>query len=121
MFENRMLRRIFGPERDEVIGGWRKFHNDELYKFYFSQSIIKMLKSRKMNWTCHVARIREKMGLVEMSEGETPPGRPRRMWEDNIKIDLGETRLYNMDWIDLAQDRDQWRHLVDMAMNLLVP
>jgi hypothetical protein len=73
-----------------VVGGWRKLHNDELYKCYFSPTIIKMIKSRKMNWTSHVARIREKMILVEMPEGKTAPGRPSRRCVDNIKMNLGE-------------------------------
>jgi hypothetical protein len=103
-----------------VVGGWRKLHNEELYKFYFSLSRIKMIKSMRINLAGHVARIRQKIILVEMPEGKTPPARPSRRWEDNIKMDLGEIRWGDMDWIDLAEDRDQWRAVVNTVMTLLV-
>jgi hypothetical protein len=87
-FENRVLRRIFGPKRDEVTGGWRKLYNEELYNLYSSPSIIRMMKARRMKWARHVARMWENRNayriLVEMPEGKRPLGRPRRMWVDNI-------------------------------------
>jgi hypothetical protein len=92
VFENRVLRGIFGPERDAVIGGWRKLHNEELYNLYFSSSIIRIIKSRRMRWVWHVARMGEKSNahriLVGKPEGNRPLGRPRRWWEDNIRINL---------------------------------
>jgi hypothetical protein len=89
VFENRVLRRIFGPKRYGVTGGWRKLHN-----FYPSPSIIRIIKSRRMKWAEHVARMGEKRNvyrlLVEKPEGKRPLGRPRRRWMDNIKMDLLE-------------------------------
>jgi hypothetical protein len=97
VFENRVLRRIFEPKRDEVIGGWRKMHNEELHKLYSSPSIIRMIKSRKMRWEPHVARMGEKRNayriLVGKPEGKRPLGRPRRRWVDNIKMDLKRDRM----------------------------
>jgi hypothetical protein len=125
VFENRVLRRIFGPKRDELTGGWRKLHNEELQNLYSSPSIIRMIKSRRMSWTGHVARRREKMNayriLVGKSEGKSPLGTPRRKWMDNIKMDLIEIEWGGMDWIDLAQDRDEWRARVNTVVKLRVP
>jgi hypothetical protein len=125
VFENRVLRRIFGPKRDEVTGGWRKLHNEELHNLCSSTSIIRMIKSRRMRWAGHVARMGEKRTayrrLVGNPEGKRPLGRPRRRWVDNIKIDLREIGWVGGDWIDLAHDRDQWRALVNTVMNLRVP
>jgi hypothetical protein len=108
-----VLRTIFGPKRDEVTGDWRKLHNDELHNLYCSPNIIKMIKSRRMKWVGHVARMGEKSNtyriLVGMPEGRRPLGRPRHRWVDDIKIDLTEIGSDGMDWIDRAQDRDQWR------------
>jgi hypothetical protein len=88
----KQLRRIFGPKRDEVTGEWRRLHNKELYAVYSSQNIIRVMKSRRLRWTGHVARMGERRGsyraLVEKPEGRRPFGRPRRRWEDNIKMDL---------------------------------
>jgi hypothetical protein len=92
VFENRVLRRILGPKRDEVTGEWRRLHNKELYALYFSPSIIRVIKSRRLRWAGHVARMGERRGayrtLVGKPEGRRPLGRPRRRWEDNIKMDL---------------------------------
>jgi hypothetical protein len=123
--ENRGNRRIFGPKRDEVTGGWRKLHNEELHNLYPSPSIIRMIKSRRMRWAWHVARMGEKRNayriLVGKPEVKRPLGRPRDRWVDNVKMDLRETGWGGIDWINLAQDRDQWRALVNMIMNLWVP
>jgi hypothetical protein len=93
-FENRVLRRIFGPKRDEVTGEWRKLHNEELNDLYSSLNIVPVIKSRKMSWTGHEARMRERRGvyrvLVGKPEGMRPLGRPRSRWEHNIKMDLQE-------------------------------
>ena len=92
VFENRVLRRIFGPKRDEVTGEWRKVHNEELNDLYCSPNIVWVIKSRRMRWVGHVARMGERRGvywvLVEKPEGKRPLGRPRRIWKDNIIMEL---------------------------------
>jgi hypothetical protein len=108
VFENRLLR-IFGPKTDGVMGGWRKLHNEELHHLYSSPSIIRIIKSRRMRWAEHVARMGEKRNvcrlLVRNPEGKRPLERPRHRWTDNIKMDLLEIGLSVVDWIGLAQDR----------------
>ena len=124
MFENRVLRRVFGSKRDEVTGEWRKLHNEELRNLYSLPNIVRVVKSRRMRWARHVVRVGEGRGvhrvLVRTSEGKRPLGRPRRRWEDNIKMDLREVGGVG-DWIELARDRDRWRALVNTVMNLRVP
>jgi hypothetical protein len=94
VFENRVLRRIFGPKRDEVTGEWRRLHNEELYALYSSPNIIRVIKSRRLRWAGHVARMGERRGayraLVGKPEGRRPLGRPKCKWKDNIKMDLRE-------------------------------
>jgi hypothetical protein len=125
VFENRVLRRIFGPRRDEVTGEWRRMHNEELIDLYPSPNIVRVLKSRRMRWAGHVARMGERRGayrvLMGKSEGRRPLGGPKRRWEDNIKTDLREVGCGCVDWIGLAQDRERWRALVSAVMNLRVP
>jgi hypothetical protein len=100
-------------------------HNDELHDLYSSQNIVRVIKSRRMRWAGHVARMDEGRGvyrvLVGRSEGKRPLGRPRLRWEDNIKIDLTEIGIDGANWIRLAQDRVQWRAFVKTVMNLRVP
>jgi len=124
VFENRVLRRIFGPRRDEVTGEWRSLHNEELNDLYSSPNIVRVIKSRRMRWAGHVARMCEERGvyrvLVGKPEGRRPLGRPRRRWADII-TDLQEVGCVYMDWIGLAQNRDRWRTLVSAIMNLRVP
>jgi hypothetical protein len=119
--EKRVLRRIFGPKRDEVTGEWRKQHNKELCDLYSSQSIIRIIKSRKIRWAGHVAPMGEKRNayrlLVGQPEGNRLLGRPRCKWVSNIRMDLEEVGWGDVDWIDLAQDR---RALVNLVMNLCV-
>jgi hypothetical protein len=119
------LRRIFGPKRDGVTGGWRKLHNEELHNLYSSPSITRIIKSRRMRWAGHVARMGEERNvyrlLVGKPEGRIPLGRPRRRWIDNIKMDLLEIELNVVDWMSLAQDRYRWRALVSSVMNPRVP
>jgi hypothetical protein len=109
VLENRVLRRIFGPKRDRMTGGWRKLHNEELHNLYYSPSIIRIIKSRKMRWAGHVARMREKRIvyrlLVGKPERKRPLGRLRRRWMNNIEMDLVEIEWCVVDWIGLAQDR----------------
>jgi hypothetical protein len=125
VFENRVLRKIFGPKRNEVIRGWRGLHNEELHNLYGTQSIIRMIKSRRMRVAEHVERMGDKRNadriLVIKQEGKKQLGRPRRMWEDNIKMDLREIGWDGIDSIDLAQDRDKWRAIVNTVINLRVP
>jgi hypothetical protein len=125
VFENRVLRRIFGPKRDGLTGRWRKMHNEELHNLYSSQNIIRFIKSKRTKWAEQVARMGEKRNvyrlLVGKAEGNRPLGRPRHRWMDNIKMDLLEIGLSVVDWIGLAQDRYSWRALVNSVMNLRVP
>jgi hypothetical protein len=124
VFENRVLRRIFGPKREED-GSWRKLHNDELHSFYSSPNNVRVIQSRRVRWAGHVARMGEGRGvyrvLVWRPESKRLLGRPRRRWEDNIKMDLRETGIDGADWIRLVQDRFQWRAFVNAVMNFRVP
>jgi len=123
VFENRVLRRVFGSKRDEVTGEWRKLHNEVLRDLYSLPNIVRVVKSRRMRWAEHVARMGEGRGvhrvLVGKPEGNRPLGRPRRRWED-IKMDLREVGGGG-DWMEMAQDRDRWRALVNTVLNLRVP
>ena len=124
-FENMVLRRIFGPRRDEVTGEWWRLHNEELTDLYSSPNIVRVIKARRMRWAGHVARMGEERGayrvLVGKPEGKRALGRPRRRWVDNIRMDLQEVGYGSVDWIGLPQDRDRWRTLVSAVMNLRVP
>ena len=116
VFENRVLRRIFGPERDEVRGDWRKLHNEELNNPY-SPGIVRLIKLRSMRWAGHIVHVGERRGkyrvLVEKPEGKIPHGRPRHRWEDNIKMALQEVGFRGRDWTMLVQDMDRWWALVN--------
>jgi hypothetical protein len=122
--ENRVLRNIFGPKREED-GSWRKLHNDELHSLYSSQNIVTVITSRRMRWARHVARMGEGRGiyrvLVGRPEGKRPVRRPRRWWEDNIKMNLRETGIDGANWIELPQDRVQWRAFLNTVIKLRVP
>jgi hypothetical protein len=115
---------IFGPKRKED-GSWRKMHNDELHSLYSSPNIVRVIKSRRMRWTGHVARMGEGRGvyrvLVGGPEGKRPLGRPTSRCEDDVKIDLREIGIDGANWIQLAQDRVQWRAFVSTVMNLRDP
>jgi hypothetical protein len=125
VFEKRVLRRVFGPKRDEVTGEWRKLHNEKLNDLYSLPNIVRVVKSKRMRWAGHVARMGEERGvhrvLVGKPEGKRPLGRPRCRWEDNIKMVVEEVGGGRGDWMELAQDRDRWRTLVSTVKNLRVP
>ena len=103
VFENRVLRSVFGPKRDEVTGEWRKLHNEELNDLYSLPNIVRVVKSRIMRWAGHVARMGEERGvhsvLVGKPEGNRPLGRPRCRWEDHITMDLQEVGGSRGDWM----------------------
>jgi hypothetical protein len=124
VFKNRVLRRIFGPNRDEVAGEWWKFHIEKLHILYLSPNIIRQIKSRRMRWAGYVERMREARNvykvLVEIPEGKSPLVRPRRRWEDEIRMDFRESGCGSVEWIQLAQDRDRWRAVVNTVTNLRV-
>jgi hypothetical protein len=124
VFENRVLRRIFGPKREED-GSWRKLHNDELHSLDSSPNIVRVIKSRRMRWAGHVACMGEGRGvyrvLVGRTEGKRQVGRPRHRWENNIKMDLREIWIDGANLIQLPQDRVQWRACVNTVMDLQVP
>jgi hypothetical protein len=125
VFENRVLRRIFGPKRDEVMGEWRKVHNEELRDLYSLPSIIRIIKSRRIRWAGHLARMWEKRNvyrlLVGKPKGKRPLGRPRHRWVYNIRMDLEEVGWDDVDWIGLSKDRNRWKALVNSVLNLRVP
>jgi len=124
MIENRVLRRTFGPMRDEITGEWRKLHTEEPNDLYSSRNIFRFIKSRRMRWAGHVPRMGESRGvyrvLMRKPEGKGPLGRHRQRWEDNIKMDLQEVGWGGMDWIDMAQGKDRWWALVKVVMKLRV-
>jgi hypothetical protein len=111
MFQNRVLRRTVGLKKDGVTGGWRKLHNEELHNLYSLQSIIRMTKSRRMRWAGPTVHMGE-MIFVGEPEGRRL-GKHRHKWKDNIKMDLTERGWGGTNLIDLAQDRDQWKALVN--------
>jgi hypothetical protein len=119
------VNRRFGPKRDEVTGKWRKLHNEELSDLYSLPNIVRVVKSRRMRWAGHVARMVEGRGvhrvLVGKPEGKRPLGRPRRRWEDTIKMGLQDVGGGYGDWMELAQDRERWRAFVSAVMNFRVP
>jgi len=125
VFENMVLRRIFGSRKDEVMGEWRRLHNEELNNLYSSPNIVWVIKSRRMRWAGHVVHMGEERGvyrvLLGKLEGKRLLGRPRHRWVDNIRTDLQKVGCGYMNWIGLAQDRDSWRTLVSAVMNLRVP
>jgi hypothetical protein len=122
VFENRVLRRKFGPKRDEATGEWGRLRNEELNDLYSSPNIIQVNKSKGMLWAGYVKCMGEMciQDFGERPEGRRPLGRSRHRWEDNIKMDLQEVGR-GMDWTDLAQDRNRWRALVNVVMKLRVP
>jgi hypothetical protein len=125
VFENRVLRRIFGSKRDEVTREWRKFNIDKLNVLYSSPNIVRAIKSRRMRWAGHVARMGEgrcvNRTLVGKRGGKRPLGRPRLRWDDNIKMDIQKVGCGAIDWIEIAQGRARCRVLANVVMNFRVP
>jgi len=125
VFENRVLRTVFEPKRDEVTREWRKLDNEDLNDLYSLPNIVRVVNSRRMRWAGHVARMGRGRGvyrvLVVKPGGKSPLERPRRRWEDNNKMDLQELGGGCGDWMELAQDRNRWRALVSTVMKFRVP
>ena len=124
MFENRVLRGIFGPKRDEVTRKWRKLNNEDFNDLYSSPNIVRVIKLRRMRWKEYVAHQEERRDLyrilVGKPEGKRQLRRPRHSWEDNIRMGLQEVGCRGREWIKLAQDRDRWWELVNVVMKLRV-
>ena len=120
VFENRVLR-IFGPKRNEVTREWRKLHNEDLNDLYSSPNIVRVIKWRKMRWAGHVARMGETTGVYRILVGKPEEKKHLEDWEHNIKMHLQEVGCGGLDWVELAQDRDRWRALVNAVMNFWVP
>jgi hypothetical protein len=122
-FENKLLRRISGLNRDDIIEGSKKLHNEELHNLHSSSNIIRMIRSRRMRLARHIACMRPKRNeyrvLVGKQERKKPLGTPRHKWENNIKMDLKEIGWGGTDQFNLAQDRDQWQTLVNTVMSLM--
>jgi hypothetical protein len=121
VFENRVLRRVFGHKRDEVTVGWRKLHHGELHNLYSTPDIIRQIKSRIMRWAGHVARMGEGRNVYRILVGK-PEGKNHLEDQgvDGIKMDLREIGWGCVEWIHLAQDRDRWRDVMNAVMNLRV-
>ena len=119
-----ILGQIFGPKRDEN-GEWRRLHKEELHSLYRSPNIVRVIQSRKLRWAGHVARMEDGRSafkiLTGYPTGKRSLGRPRRRWEDNIRVDLGKIGISAGNWVDSALDRNYWRALVNAALNLRVP
>jgi hypothetical protein len=117
-----VLRRIFGLKREELAGDWRRLHSGELYNLHTSPNVIRVIQSRRMRWVVHVACVGEMREvyniLIGKHEGKRPVGRHRHRWENNSRTNLSEIRWEGVDWIHLAQDRDQWRALVNTVTNI---
>jgi hypothetical protein len=122
VFENRIMRRIFGPKSNEN-GEWRRVRSVEFHDLYRSPTRVR--KSKILRWAGHLARFKESRSafkvLIGKPTGKRPSGKPRRRWEDNIRMDLKEMGISTRNWVDSSHDRGYWRALVNAAFILLVP
>jgi hypothetical protein len=118
------MRRMFGSEKEEVARGWRRLHNEELHNLYASSNVLRVMKLRRMSRARHVVRVGEMRNayknLAGKPERKKPLGRPRHRWEDNIRVNPTEIGWEGLNWIHLAQDKDQWRAVVITVINLRV-
>jgi len=125
VFANSVLRRLFGSKREEVAGGWRGPHNEELHNLYASPDVTSVIKLRRMRWAGHVTHLgdmRNACGILTgKSEGKRPLGIPRHRWEVHFRLDRRETGWAGVDWIHLTKDGGQCWALVSTVMNLQVP
>jgi hypothetical protein len=123
VFENSVLRRIFGPKMDEETEEWRKLHSVELHNLYSSPDNIRQIKARRMRWAGNVARMGEGRKvyrvLVDKTEEKSPLESLRRTWEDVIRMGLREIG-WGLDWIHLAQNKDGWRFVVNAVVKVRV-
>jgi len=120
VFENRILKQIFGPKRDESEE-WRRLHNQELHSLYRSPNIVRVIKSRILRWSGHIARMEEGRSAFKILTDKPTGKRPLGRWEDNIRMDFEDIGTNAGNWVDSAQNRDYWRALVNAALNLWVP
>ena len=124
VFENKTPRRIFGPKND-ANGEWRWLHNKELHGLYRLANIFKAIKCRRLSWAGNVARMQEDRSAINILKGTLKGkrllGRPRRRWEENIRMDLKYIGINTRNLVDSTQDRDYWRALLIVALNLWVP
>ena len=120
VFENRTQRRIFGPKRNEN-GEWRRLHNEELHSLYRSPNTVRVINSRRLKWTGHVAKMEEGRSAFKLLTRKKPLGRSMRRWEENIRMDLKEICINTRNWVDLTQDRDYWKAFMNAALNLWAP
>jgi hypothetical protein len=125
VFENKVLRRIYGPKGDGVRGDRRKLHKEKFNDLYCTPNTFRAIKLRIMGWAELVVRMRKRKGVyrvvVGIPEGQKPIGRPGRRWKDIIKMDFQDVGYGGMEWIDLAQDRDRWQAFLNAVMNFRVP
>jgi hypothetical protein len=124
VFENRVLRRIFGAKRDEATGDWRRLHNEELNYLYSSPNIIRVIKSRRLRWAGHVARMVEREVHTGFWWGDLREG--DHLGDQGVDGRIILRRIFGkwdggMDWIELTQDRDRWRAVVNAVTNLRIP
>jgi hypothetical protein len=121
--ENRVLRRIFGPKREDIAGIWKRLHNEELHNLYASPNAVRVIKSRRIRWEQHVAcEMRNAYKILDRKpEGKGTLRRPKHRWEENIRLDLRERGWEGEDWMHLTWDKDQGWALVNRVMNLWVP
>jgi hypothetical protein len=119
---NTVLRRIFERKSEKVVGGWRRLHNEELRNLYAPLNVVRVITSRMMSWAGHVAHTGEMRNSYNILAGKPkrkrPVGRPKCRWEDNIRMDITETGCEGVDWMHLAQDRNQWQVLVNTVINI---